>query len=261
MSSSSRSERRWPSSCRSARRIAGTDDCAGGSAIHPMHPCQRSPWRDRSGAGADRHGRCPGPDGRAYRSRVPSFAATTNGESRAPWHAQPGTGTLLAEAPAEAFEIVEGNVYFPPDAVKDEFVRPSDTHTICGWKGTASYYDVVVKARPTATRPGSTRPPRLRRSTSRATSPSGKASPSSSHDRGHAAGVRTGRDSPVRAAAYRYRAVVPRIPVSGSSVSGRRRRGRAHRGRRLRSRSGSDKRRGSCALVLVGPRKSLSRTG
>ena len=59
--------------------------------------------------------------------------------ARATWN-----GTLLAEAPPEAVEIVEGNVYFPPDAIKDEFFQPSDTHTVCGWKGTASYYDVVV---------------------------------------------------------------------------------------------------------------------
>ena len=51
---------------------------------------------------------------------------------------------ILAEAPAERVQRVEGNVYFPPDAVKREFLRPSQTHTVCPWKGTASYYDVVV---------------------------------------------------------------------------------------------------------------------
>jgi uncharacterized protein (DUF427 family) len=59
--------------------------------------------------------------------------------ARATWK-----GTLLADAPAEIVEIVEGNVYFPPDAVLTEHLRPSETHTVCGWKGTASYYDVVV---------------------------------------------------------------------------------------------------------------------
>lgn len=53
-------------------------------------------------------------------------------------------GTVIAEAPAEAVKIVEGNVYFPPDAVRGELLQPSDTHTVCGWKGTASYYDLVV---------------------------------------------------------------------------------------------------------------------
>ena len=40
--------------------------------------------------------------------------------------------------------IVEGNHYFPADSIKREHFRESETHTVCGWKGTASYYDVVV---------------------------------------------------------------------------------------------------------------------
>ncbi|WP_330230012.1 DUF427 domain-containing protein [Nocardia sp. NBC_00508] len=40
--------------------------------------------------------------------------------------------------------VVEGNHYFPPDSVRSEFFQPSDTNTICPWKGTASYYTVVV---------------------------------------------------------------------------------------------------------------------
>jgi uncharacterized protein (DUF427 family) len=40
--------------------------------------------------------------------------------------------------------VVEGNQYFPADSVKREYLRDSDTHTVCSWKGTASYYDVVV---------------------------------------------------------------------------------------------------------------------
>jgi uncharacterized protein (DUF427 family) len=40
--------------------------------------------------------------------------------------------------------IVEGNHYFPEDSINKEFFKPSDTHTLCGWKGTASYYDVMV---------------------------------------------------------------------------------------------------------------------
>jgi uncharacterized protein (DUF427 family) len=52
--------------------------------------------------------------------------------------------TILAEAPADAVEIVEGNVYFPPEAVRQEYMKPSETNTVCPWKGTASYYDVMV---------------------------------------------------------------------------------------------------------------------
>ncbi len=47
-------------------------------------------------------------------------------------------------AESEHCEVVDGNQYFPADAVKREFLRASSTHTVCGWKGTASYYDVVV---------------------------------------------------------------------------------------------------------------------
>jgi uncharacterized protein (DUF427 family) len=51
-------------------------------------------------------------------------------------------GTVLAES--DRCIVVEGNKYFPPEAVKREYLRDSDTHSVCPWKGTASYYDVVV---------------------------------------------------------------------------------------------------------------------
>lgn len=51
-------------------------------------------------------------------------------------------GTVIAES--DRFEHVEGNVYFPAESVKREHLRPSETHTTCGSKGEASYYDVVV---------------------------------------------------------------------------------------------------------------------
>ncbi len=40
--------------------------------------------------------------------------------------------------------VVERNHYFPPEAVKKEFLKPSETHTLCPWKGTASYYHIEV---------------------------------------------------------------------------------------------------------------------
>ena len=52
------------------------------------------------------------------------------------------SGRIIAES--DRCEIVEGNQYFPPDAVKRDFLKASATHTTCGWKGVASYYDVVV---------------------------------------------------------------------------------------------------------------------
>ena len=41
-------------------------------------------------------------------------------------------------------EVVEGNQYFPPDSVNREYLQPSETTSACPWKGTASYYHVVV---------------------------------------------------------------------------------------------------------------------
>lgn len=51
-------------------------------------------------------------------------------------------GQVIAES--ARCEMVEGNHYFPPDAVKRELLQASDTHTTCHWKGVASYYNVVV---------------------------------------------------------------------------------------------------------------------
>ena len=53
-------------------------------------------------------------------------------------------GTIIAQAPADAIEVVEGTLYFPLDAVDPAALQPSDHHTVCSWKGTASYYHVVV---------------------------------------------------------------------------------------------------------------------
>ncbi|HEY8650108.1 MAG TPA: DUF427 domain-containing protein [Chthoniobacterales bacterium] len=40
--------------------------------------------------------------------------------------------------------VVEGNHYFPADAIRREYFSESDTHTTCPWKGEASYYDISV---------------------------------------------------------------------------------------------------------------------
>lgn len=40
--------------------------------------------------------------------------------------------------------VVEGNHYFPLEAVRAELLRPSETHTVCPWKGTASYFTLEV---------------------------------------------------------------------------------------------------------------------
>ncbi len=51
-------------------------------------------------------------------------------------------GTVIAES--DRTEVVEGNHYFPPDAIKSDYFQPSNTHTTCGWKGVASYYTIAV---------------------------------------------------------------------------------------------------------------------
>ncbi len=58
--------------------------------------------------------------------------------ARATWN-----GALLAES--DETVVVEGNHYFPPASLAEGVVQPSDKHTVCPWKGTASYYDVVAE--------------------------------------------------------------------------------------------------------------------
>jgi uncharacterized protein (DUF427 family) len=50
--------------------------------------------------------------------------------------------TVLAESGDTI--LVEGNHYFPAGSIEKQYFQPSETHSVCGWKGTASYYDVVV---------------------------------------------------------------------------------------------------------------------
>ncbi|WP_297335256.1 DUF427 domain-containing protein [Algoriphagus sp.] len=56
---------------------------------------------------------------------------------KATWNNQ-----ILAES--EQTIIIEGNHYFPPDSIKREFFKKSDTQTSCPWKGEASYYEIQV---------------------------------------------------------------------------------------------------------------------
>ena len=54
-------------------------------------------------------------------------------------------GAVLAES--DSTEVVEGNQYFPADAIDKQYFTPSDTHSVCPWKGTASYYTVEVNGK------------------------------------------------------------------------------------------------------------------
>lgn len=51
-------------------------------------------------------------------------------------------GTVLAES--DDIVMVDGNAYFPREAMNTEFFRDSRLTTVCGWRGTARYWDVVV---------------------------------------------------------------------------------------------------------------------
>ena len=51
-------------------------------------------------------------------------------------------GTVIAES--DDIVTVEGNAYFPRESVRDDVLRPSDTHSVCPWKGTASYFSLEV---------------------------------------------------------------------------------------------------------------------
>ena len=49
---------------------------------------------------------------------------------------------VLAES--DQTVVVEGNHYFPAESLRSEHFKSSATHTHCGWKGEASYYDIEV---------------------------------------------------------------------------------------------------------------------
>jgi uncharacterized protein (DUF427 family) len=51
-------------------------------------------------------------------------------------------GATLAES--DKCIVIEGNQYFPLEAVRRDYLKASDTHTTCPWKGLASYYNVEV---------------------------------------------------------------------------------------------------------------------
>ncbi|MFC5056895.1 DUF427 domain-containing protein [Saccharothrix xinjiangensis] len=51
-------------------------------------------------------------------------------------------GEVIAES--DETRIVEGNHYFPAQSVHAQYLRPSETTTVCPWKGTANYYTLHV---------------------------------------------------------------------------------------------------------------------
>jgi len=51
-------------------------------------------------------------------------------------------GAVVADS--DKTVVVEGNHYFPAESVDKKYLKDSNTHTTCGWKGEASYYSIVV---------------------------------------------------------------------------------------------------------------------
>lgn len=51
-------------------------------------------------------------------------------------------GATIAES--DDTIVIEGNHYFPREAIRQEYFADSSTHTTCPWKGEASYFNVVV---------------------------------------------------------------------------------------------------------------------
>jgi len=52
-------------------------------------------------------------------------------------------GVIIAES--DQTVIIEGNHYFPEQAVNRKYLSPSDTRTLCPWKGRARYYHATVE--------------------------------------------------------------------------------------------------------------------
>lgn len=53
--------------------------------------------------------------------------------------------TIIAES--DKTIVIEGNHYFPPSDIKQEFFKNNETHTTCAWKGVASYYNIEVNGK------------------------------------------------------------------------------------------------------------------
>lgn len=75
----------------------------------------------------------------AFQNRVLAQSSERSGgrRYRATWN-----GAVIADSGDTV--VVEGNHYFPLADVRAENLRSSESHTVCHWKGVASYYDVVV---------------------------------------------------------------------------------------------------------------------
>jgi uncharacterized protein (DUF427 family) len=104
--------------------------CSRVQSAHPVGECEAS---DRVLLTICRFLAASTPDARAsHLPREETFVA------RATWN-----GVVIAES--DDTVVVERNHYFPRESVRPEYLRPSDTQSICPWKGTASYFTLAVE--------------------------------------------------------------------------------------------------------------------
>jgi len=60
--------------------------------------------------------------------------------TRAIWN-----GVTIAEADDKEIIVIEGNKYFPGNSVNNKYLKESNTHTTCPWKGKASYFTINIE--------------------------------------------------------------------------------------------------------------------
>ena len=123
------------------RLVPGASVCQGGDparaprlgGVLPHGPGRLHPPRDRPRMGP---GGCVRLSATCIGADI-AFAGTEMRETpmKAIWN-----NTVLAES--DQTVVVEGNHYFPAESVKQDYMKPSATHSTCPWKGVASYYTV-----------------------------------------------------------------------------------------------------------------------
>ena len=70
-------------------------------------------------------------------SNCPIFLDDLQKMAKAIWN-----GEVLAES--DKYEMLEGNIYFPPESVKKEYPHDSGNYYECPWKGHADYFNVKI---------------------------------------------------------------------------------------------------------------------
>jgi uncharacterized protein (DUF427 family) len=79
----------------------------------------------------------PGEAKNPHISDGPEFTSYVSVMPKAIWNDE-----IIAES--DDTVVVEGNYYFPRSVLREDVLRPSDTHTVCPWKGKASYFTLEL---------------------------------------------------------------------------------------------------------------------